>query len=109
RDEPPLRLLPHRLTFGRLPLGVSRRMVEMDHITLDEAAADLERLIEQAAHGNAFVITRDGRPLVKVTPVDKPEAASVERRFGFLAGQFTIPENFDRMAEGEIERLFSGA
>ncbi|MGU3538396.1 type II toxin-antitoxin system Phd/YefM family antitoxin [Methylobacterium sp. A54F] len=79
----------------------------MDHVTLEEAGADLPGLVERAAGGQPFVITRDGRPLVRVTPV---EAATTERprRVGFLAGRFTVPEDFDRMGGAGIERLFDG-
>jgi len=29
-------------------------------------------------------------------------------RLGFMAGEFSVPDNFDRMGGGEIENLFSG-
>jgi len=32
--------------------------------------------------------------------------ASPPRRFGFMAGQFTVPDDFDTMDQSEIERLF---
>jgi hypothetical protein len=30
------------------------------------------------------------------------------RRFGFMAGQMAIPDDFDTMGNSEIERLFAG-
>jgi hypothetical protein len=30
------------------------------------------------------------------------------RRLGFMAGQISVPDDFDRMDHEEIERLFSG-
>jgi hypothetical protein len=30
------------------------------------------------------------------------------KRLGFLAGQFTVPEDFDQMGSEEIEQIFGG-
>ncbi|MBV8799021.1 MAG: type II toxin-antitoxin system prevent-host-death family antitoxin, partial [Alphaproteobacteria bacterium] len=54
------------------------------------------------------VIAKAGKPLVKVTSVNSPTTAQV-RRLGFLCGEIEVPEDFDRMGEAEIERLFSSA
>ena len=48
-----------------------------------------------------------GKPLVKVTALDAPTGAEV-RRLGFMAGQISVPDDFDRMGSAEIERLFEG-
>lgn len=71
------------------------------------AKVHLSRLIGEAARGEAFIITSNGRPKVKVSALDAPEA-SRKRRFGFMAGEIESPEDFDRMGEGQIERVFSG-
>jgi len=42
---------------------------------------------------------------VKVTAIDAPEAGAT-RRLGFMSGQIAVPDDFDRMGEAEIERLF---
>ena len=71
-----------------------------------EARTNLSRLAEQAAEGEAFIIARAGKPLVKVVPLDARDL-SKPRRLGFLAGAISVPDNFDRMGQNEIERLFS--
>jgi prevent-host-death family protein len=76
-------------------------------VNIHHAKTHLSRLVDQAAKGEPFIIAKSGKPLVTVVPLDTP-AASTVRRLGFLAGQFTIPEDFDRMGEAEIERLFTG-
>ena len=48
------------------------------------------------------------RPLVKVTPLEAPTGARV-RRLGFMSGQISVPDDFDRLGADEIERLFGGA
>ena len=79
----------------------------MKTINIHAAKTHLSRLVEQAAKGEPFVIAKAGKPLVKVVAIDAPELAQV-RRLGFLGGQFTIPDDFDRLGETEIEALFSG-
>ena len=69
-------------------------------IDVDEARAHLLRLIGEAAGGEPFVIARAGAPLVKVV------AARTNRRLGFMAGQVSVPDDFDRMGREEIEELF---
>jgi antitoxin (DNA-binding transcriptional repressor) of toxin-antitoxin stability system len=53
--------------------------------------------------GEAFVIAKAGKPLVKVTALDAPAAP---QRLGFLAGEIAVPDDFDRMGEAAIEALF---
>lgn len=79
----------------------------MRSVNIHEAKTHLSRLIEQAARGEPFIIAKAGRPMVKVMAVEAGEAAPA-RRLGFMAGQFSVPEDFDRMGAGEIEALFGG-
>ncbi|NMM26057.1 MAG: type II toxin-antitoxin system prevent-host-death family antitoxin [Glaciimonas sp.] len=76
-------------------------------VNIHEAKTQLSRLIEQAVKGDSFIIAKAGKPLVKVTRLDAPSAGQV-RRLGFMAGQITVPDDFDRMGSGEIEQLFGG-
>ena len=79
----------------------------MQTVNIHEAKTHLSRLVEQAAKGEPFVIAKAGKPLVKVTSLDTPVAGQV-RRLGFMAGRIVVPDDFDRMGNGEIERLFGG-
>jgi prevent-host-death family protein len=76
-------------------------------VNIHEAKTHLSRLVEQAARGEPFVIAKSGKPLVKVMALDAPVAGEV-RRLGFLAGRIAVPDDFDRMGDSEIERLFGG-
>lgn len=78
----------------------------MQTVNIHDAKTHLSRLIEKAAQGEPFIIAKAGKPMVKVVPLDDVEAAP--RRVGFLAGQFKVPDDFDRMGENEIEALFEG-
>jgi len=77
----------------------------MRKVNIHEAKTQLSRLVDRAAKGESFVIAKAGKPLVKVTALDSPAAAG-PRRLGFLAGSLSVPEDFDRMGEREIGRLF---
>ena len=63
------------------------------------------RLLDRAAKGKPFIIAKAGKPLVKVVPLETPDAAQL-RRLGFMAGQIALPDDFDRMGEAKIEQLF---
>jgi len=79
----------------------------MQMVNIHEAKTHLSRLVAQAARGEPFVIAKAGRPLVKVVPLDAPDSGQA-RRLGFLLGQITVPDDFDRMGSAEIDRLFGG-
>lgn len=79
----------------------------MNTVNIHEAKTHLSRLVEKAARGESFIIAKAGKPLVKVTPLDTPTGGQV-RRLGFLAGRFSIPDDFDRMGSAEIEQMFDG-
>lgn len=77
----------------------------MKTVNIHEAKTHLSRLVEEAANGEAFVIAKGGKPLVKVMALEAPTGAKA-RRLGFLAGRLEVPDDFDEMGRVEIERLF---
>ena len=72
-------------------------------VNIHEAKTQLSKLVDRAAKGEAFIIARAGKPLVKVTAIEAP---SLPRRLGFMAGEIDVPDDFDRMGEQEISVLF---
>jgi prevent-host-death family protein len=79
----------------------------MKTVNIHEAKTQLSKLVEEASKGEAFIIAKAGKPVVKVTALSAPTGAQV-RRLGFMAGQISVPEDFDRMGSEEIERIFCG-
>jgi prevent-host-death family protein len=77
----------------------------MQTVNIHEAKTHLSMLIEQAANGDSFIIAKAGKPMVKVTALSAPVGKQM-RRIGFMAGQISVPKNFDRMYSKEIEQLF---
>jgi prevent-host-death family protein len=79
----------------------------MKTVNIHEAKTHLSKLVEEASRGESFVIAKAGKPVVKVTALGAPTGSQV-RRLGFLAGQISVPDDFDQMGRGEIERIFAG-
>jgi prevent-host-death family protein len=77
----------------------------MKTVNIHQAKTQLSKLIEEASKGESFIIAKAGKPVVRVTALSAPTATQV-RRLGFMAGQISVPEDFDRMGQDEIERIF---
>jgi prevent-host-death family protein len=79
----------------------------MKTVNIHEAKTQLSKLVEEASKGEAFIIAKAGKPMVKVTALGAPTGTQI-RRLGFMEGQISVPDDFDRMGEEEIERIFGG-
>jgi len=77
----------------------------MKTVNFREARANLSKLVDEAAHGEPCVIAKDGKPMVKVTALATPVGTEI-KRLGFMLGQISVPDDFNRMGEGDIERTF---
>lgn len=75
----------------------------MRTVNIHEAKTQLSKLVDQAVKGEPFVIAKAGRPLVRVVPLS---ATPAPRRLGFMAGEITVPADFDSMGAAEIAALF---
>jgi len=76
-------------------------------VNIHDAKTQLSKLVDQAARGEAFIIAKAGKPMVKVIPLGKAETGTATR-LGFMAGEFSVPDDFDQMGGSEIESLFAG-
>jgi prevent-host-death family protein len=77
--------------------------IDMVIVNIHEAKTQLSKLVDRAAKGEAFVIAKAGKPLVKVTALDAPPEP---QRLGFLVGEIAVPDDFNHMGEAEIAALF---
>jgi len=82
-------------------------MATMQTYNIHDAKTQLSKLVEMAARGESFVIAKAGKPMVKVIALDTPESSQMSR-FGFMAGQNKVPDDFNTMGSGEIQELFEG-
>lgn len=77
----------------------------MESVNMHEAKTRLSQLVARAAKGESFIIAKAGKPVARVTAIDSPEPDQ-QKRIGFMAGEFNVPEDFDRMGREEIAEMF---
>lgn len=77
----------------------------MHKVNIHDAKTHLSRLVDQAAKGESFIIAKAGKAMVKVVALQAGDTG-VERRLGFMAGEFSVPEDFNNMGAEEVARLF---
>lgn len=78
----------------------------MRTVNIHDAKTNLSKLIEGAVKGEAFIIAKAGKPLVKVMAIEAAEGP--RPRVGFMQGRVSAPDDFDTMGREEIEGLFGG-
>ena len=79
----------------------------MRTVNIHDAKTHLSQLVDQAADGEAFIIAKAGKPMVKVMPLGEEDIGTAQR-LGFMSGEIEVPGDFDRMGAAEIEARFSG-
>lgn len=76
----------------------------MQTVNIHEAKTHLSRFVDQAAAGEEILIARAGKPVARLVALasdkDRP------RKLGLGKGRFKIPEEFDRLHEETIQRMF---
>lgn len=75
----------------------------MQQVSVHEAKTHLSRLLRSVCVGEDVVITRSGRPVARLFPVEEEKPV-----FGIDAGRFTVPANFDDPLEESVLRDFEG-
>jgi prevent-host-death family protein len=81
----------------------------MRTFNIHEAKTHLSRLVDEAEHGQPFLIAKAGKPKVKVVRMDDPLAAGTSR-LGFMKGAYTLPNDFievDRKLDRQVEKLMA--
>ncbi|MFN7551042.1 MAG: type II toxin-antitoxin system Phd/YefM family antitoxin [Pseudomonadota bacterium] len=77
----------------------------MKTVNIYEAKTRLSQLVDQAASGEDVVVSRNGRPLVRLTRLESP-ARKV--RLGVLKGRLTVPDDFDKPLPAAVRKAFEG-
>lgn len=70
------------------------------------AKTQLSRLLEQVERGEEVVITRHGKPVAKLVPIEARRAAP--RKLGALRGKIRIGKNFDAPLPDDLLDAFEG-
>lgn len=78
----------------------------MTIVNIHAAKTHLSRLVDAAAKGEEVVIARAGKPVARLVPFEAPKKP--DRVLGTMAGQFTIPADFDAPLPDDVLALFEG-
>ena len=77
----------------------------METVNIYDAKTRLSQLVDKAASGEDVVVSRNGKPLARITRLTAPKR---QIRFGLLQGQLTVPEDFDAPLPDEVLAGFEG-
>jgi prevent-host-death family protein len=61
-------------------------------LNLTDAKAKFSEVVEQVSQGEEIIVTRMGKPVVRIT---RYQPAAAERRLGLFVGQIRIANDFD--------------
>jgi prevent-host-death family protein len=76
-------------------------------IGLYDAKTRLSELVDEAAAGRAFTISKSGKPMARLVPLAEPDLRKL-RKPGGAKGRIWIAEDFDAPLPAAIQRLFAG-
>jgi prevent-host-death family protein len=77
----------------------------MESVNIYEAKTHLSRLVDKAAAGEDVVVSRNGKPLARITALTPPKRRI---KFGVLKGKLKIPPNFDDPLPQDVLAQFAG-
>jgi len=77
----------------------------MESVNIHDAKTRLSQLVDRAASGEDVVVSRNGKPLVRITRLDQPKHRI---NFGVLKGRVTIAADFDALLPDEVLAGFEG-
>ncbi len=77
----------------------------METINIYDAKTRLSQLVDRAAAGEDVVVSRNGKPLVRITQLQRPGRRIT---FGVMAGKLRIAADFDAPLPPEVLAGFEG-
>ncbi len=77
----------------------------METVNIYDAKTRLSQLVDKAASGEDVVVSRNGRPLVRITRLDVPKRRI---EFGLLKGKLIVPTDFDAPLPDDVVAGFEG-
>jgi prevent-host-death family protein len=77
----------------------------METVNIYDAKTRLSQLVDRAAGGEDVVVSRNGKPLVRITRLIEPKRRV---KFGVLKGKLRIAPDFDAPLPDEILAGFEG-
>jgi len=77
----------------------------METVNIYDAKTRLSQLVDKAAAGEDVVVSRNGKPLVRITRLQEPKRRI---KFGLLKGRLTVPAGFDAPLPDDVLAGFEG-
>lgn len=77
----------------------------METVNIYDAKTRLSQLVDKAAAGEDVVVSRNGKPLVRITRLAEPKRGI---RFGLLKGKVKIAKDFDAPLPDDVLAGFTG-
>jgi prevent-host-death family protein len=78
----------------------------METVNIYDAKTRLSQLVDKAAAGEDVVVSRNGKPLVRITRLEAPKRRI---RFGVLKGKLKVAADFDAPLPDEVLAGFGGS
>ena len=79
--------------------------MSMDTVNIYDAKTRLSQLVDKAASGEDVVVSRNGKPLVRITRLDVPKRRI---KFGVLKGKIKVSPDFDAPLPADVQADFEG-
>lgn len=80
----------------------------METFNIHAAKTHFSGLVERVEKGETIIIARAGKPVARLVPLESDARTKAKRRVGFMAGEFSVPDDFNEMFADEIEAMFNG-
>lgn len=77
----------------------------METVNIYDAKTRLSQLVDKAASGEDVIVSRNGKPLVRITRLDAPKRRIT---FGLLKGKLKVAADFDAPLPDEVLAGFEG-
>ena len=77
----------------------------METVNIYDAKTRLSQLVDKAAAGEDVVVSRNGRPLVRITRLEVPRRRIT---FGLLEGKLSVAPDFDAPLPDAVLAGFEG-
>lgn len=101
----PLWRLAVDLGIARLDLVNFCQDARMETVNIYDAKTRLSQLVDKAAAGEDVVVSRNGKPLVRITQLEGPKRRIT---FGVLKGKVRIAADFDAPLPNNVLAAFEG-